>query len=180
MDQQKTGSFLKELRKGKRLTQEQLAEHQNVSTRTISRWETGSNMPDLSILIEIADFYDVDIRELIDGERKHDAMDKETKDTLKKVATYADDEKRKFGRRVADITAGILIVFGAYLFLHYSGLAASDRPYENLSNFALGITTGTLILNILYCTGILDKASMAKRAWLNKREIQKDSNNQSS
>ena len=62
MDQQKIGSFLKELRKEKNLTQEQLAEALNVSGRTVSRWETGSNMPDLSILVELADFYDVDIR----------------------------------------------------------------------------------------------------------------------
>ena len=41
MDQQKIGSFLKELRKEKSITQEQLAEKLNVSRRTVSRWETG-------------------------------------------------------------------------------------------------------------------------------------------
>ena len=70
MDQQKIGSFLKELRKEKELTQEQLAETLSVSGRTVSRWETGSNMPDLSILVELADYYNVDIREIINGERK--------------------------------------------------------------------------------------------------------------
>ena len=78
MNQQKTGEFLKRLRKEKRLTQEQLAEKFYVSSRTVSRWETGSNMPDLSVLVELADFYDVDIREIIDGERKGENMDKET------------------------------------------------------------------------------------------------------
>ncbi len=41
MDQIKIGIFLKELRKEKKLTQEQLAEKLNVSGRTVSRWETG-------------------------------------------------------------------------------------------------------------------------------------------
>ena len=41
MDQKKIGSFLKELRKEKDITQEQLAEKINVSGRTVSRWETG-------------------------------------------------------------------------------------------------------------------------------------------
>ena len=44
MNQVKTGEFLRELRKGKGLTQEQLAEQFNISRRSVSRWETGSNM----------------------------------------------------------------------------------------------------------------------------------------
>ena len=47
------------------------------------------------MLIELADFYDVDIREIIDGERRSENMDNETKDTLKKVAEYAAEESNK-------------------------------------------------------------------------------------
>ena len=79
MDQKKIGSFLRELRKEQRITQEDLAEKLNVSSRTISRWETGSNMPDISLLIEIADFFDVSIPEIINGERKSEKMDEEVK-----------------------------------------------------------------------------------------------------
>ena len=55
VDQVKIGNFLKKLRKEKGITQEQLAEILNVSGRTVSRWETGNNMPDISILVDIAD-----------------------------------------------------------------------------------------------------------------------------
>ena len=102
MNQVKIGEFLRELRKGKGLTQEQLAEQFNISRRSVSRWETGSNMPDVGLLIEIADFFDVDIREIIDGERKSETMDKE-KETLKKVAEYADAEKAKLKKKVSNI-----------------------------------------------------------------------------
>ena len=102
MNQVKTGEFLRELRKGKGLTQEQLAEQFNTSRRSVSRWETGSNMPDVGLLIEIADFFDVDIREIIDGERKSENMEKE-KETLKKVAEYADAEKFKLKKKVSNI-----------------------------------------------------------------------------
>ena len=61
MDQVKIGTFLKELRNGKGITQEQLADRFYVSRRTVSRWETGSNLPDLDVLVELADFYDVSI-----------------------------------------------------------------------------------------------------------------------
>ena len=78
MDTKKIGAFLKQCRKEKNLTQEQLAEKFEVSARTVSRWETGINMPDLSILVQLAEYYDVELRELLDGERSQ-TMNKEMK-----------------------------------------------------------------------------------------------------
>lgn len=95
MDTKKIGEFLKLLRKEKGLTQEQLAEILLVSGRTISRWETGTNMPDLGTIIQIADFFAVDVKEILDGERKSENMDKELKETLTKVADYSKLEKEK-------------------------------------------------------------------------------------
>ena len=80
MDQIKTGAFLKNLRRERGITQEQLAEELGVSGRTISRWETGSNMPDISLLVEIAGFFDVSIPEIIKGERKSENMQEEVKE----------------------------------------------------------------------------------------------------
>ena len=98
MDQQKIGSFLKELRKEKNLTQEQLAEILNVSGRTVSRWETGTNMPDIGLLVEISDFYDVSIPEITDGKRRSENMNQETKDTAVAMAKYSKNEE-KTGRK---------------------------------------------------------------------------------
>ena len=70
MDQIKIGAFLKELRNKKGLTQEQFAEIINVSNRTVSRWENGYNLPDLDVLVELAGYYEVDLQEILDGERK--------------------------------------------------------------------------------------------------------------
>lgn len=93
MDQIKIGSFMKELRKEKGLTQEQLAEQFDVSRRTVSRWETGSNLPNLDILIEMADYYGIELRELLDGERKSEKGNEELKETVLKVAEYNNNEK---------------------------------------------------------------------------------------
>lgn len=163
MDQRKTGNFLKNLRKSKGLTQEQLAEEFNVSSRTVSRWETGNNMPDLSILIEIADFYDVDIREIIDGERKSENMDNETKDTLMKVAEYSDAEKKTLKKRLIGMTFGILIIllFSVLLEVTEGFGFIPERPCKNLSDFATGLTFGGLLCNMLYLNGSLEKI----RAW---------------
>lgn len=52
-------------------------------------------MPDLSILIRMAEFYDVEIKEILEGERKNGIMEKELKETLSKVADYNKLEKEK-------------------------------------------------------------------------------------
>ena len=89
MDQKKIGNFLRELRKNMGFTQEQAAEKLGISSRTISRWETGAYMPDISMLIDIAELYDVDIREIIDGERKEENMNSEVKEVAEKMVDYS-------------------------------------------------------------------------------------------
>ena len=114
MEQQKIGQLLKELRKEKGLTQAQLAEQFGVSDRSVSRWETGVTLPDLSVLVELADFYEIDIRELIDGERKQAEEKKkseEMKDTLRRAAEYADGEKQK---QVGRLKKRIDLVFAGF------------------------------------------------------------------
>ena len=100
MDTGKTGGLLRELRREKGLTQEQLAEQFRVSRRTVSRWETGSNLPDLTILMEMADFYGLDLRELLEGERKAERMDRELEQTVRKAADYSEERKRRLTRRM--------------------------------------------------------------------------------
>ena len=117
MNQKKVGSFLKELRKEKGITQEQFAEKLNVSGRSISRWETGNNMPDISLLVEIADFYDVDVREIIEGERKSEMMDKEVREVAEKMADYANNEKGRLFKTVRLIgIIGVIILAIAIVF----------------------------------------------------------------
>ena len=57
----------KKLRQNKNLTQMQLAEILNVSDKAVSKWETGNGLPDISILLEIADFFETDIQTLLSG-----------------------------------------------------------------------------------------------------------------
>ena len=59
--------------------------------RNVSRWETGNNLPALDILIEMSDFYEIDLREILDGERKSEKMNQELKETVLKVAEYSND-----------------------------------------------------------------------------------------
>ncbi|MCD8197974.1 MAG: helix-turn-helix domain-containing protein [Lachnospiraceae bacterium] len=116
MNMKKTGEFLKTLRREKGLTQEQLAEILLVSGRTVSRWETGTNMPDLAVLIQIAEFYEVEVKEILDGERKGETMDKEWKETLSKVADYNKLEKEK-SAKAGNLAFGFTFIICAALIV---------------------------------------------------------------
>ena len=160
MDTKKIGAFLKQCRKEKNLTQEQLAEKFGVSERTVSRWETGSNMPDLSILVELADYYDIEIKELLDGERSS-TMNKEMKETLNKVADYEDWVKQKA------LKAGNL-AFASMFLISVGAIIIQLLLAVNL-RLVLGETLIALVGGIVYAfimvhNGIWDKGLSAREA----------------
>ena len=153
MDTKKIGAFLKQCRKEKNLTQEQLAEKFEVSARTVSRWETGINMPDLSILVQLAEYYDVEIRELLDGERSQ-TMNKEMKETLDKVAVYEEWVKQK-ALKAGNLAFASMFVIGVMAIIIQMLLTINIR-------FILGETVSVLAGGILYAAimiynGIWDK-----------------------
>lgn len=70
MDSKKIGSFIAALRKEKECTQADLGEILNVSNRTISKWENGDGLPDITILPSVAQALGVTVDELLAGEKK--------------------------------------------------------------------------------------------------------------
>ena len=154
MDQIKIGVFLKELRKAKGLTQEQLAEVLNVSSRTVSRWETGSNMPDISMLVEIAVFYDVSIPEIVQGERKSETMDQETRETAVAMAKYSQNEVKMRKQKVVGI---LMSAFGIFVIVSALSIFPNDSSWGSIYSIL-----GSIFLVIgLY---FIIKPLVAKRA----------------
>ncbi|MBQ4248012.1 MAG: helix-turn-helix domain-containing protein [Ruminococcus sp.] len=148
MDQQKIGEFLKELRKEKGLTQEQLADKLFVSRRTVSRWETGSNMPDLDMLVELADLYEVDLREIFNGQRRAQEMDKELKETVMQVAEYSTDEKARMLKRfhILFITALVFLTLALVAFF----VDIWPEPVSDMINgLIMGVGYGMVIIGVI-------------------------------
>ena len=167
MDLQKIGLFLKELRKEKELTQEQLAETLNVSRRTVSRWETGSNMPDLDLLMEMADLYQVDLRDLLNGERKSEPMDTELKEVVTQVAEYSNAEKQRATRivRVYFVVGIIALTANAIINM----LEVEETFWIGFlkgGTFALALIA--MVFGILYTTGAMMKIQAFKMRLIGK------------
>ncbi|MCM1261128.1 MAG: helix-turn-helix domain-containing protein [Butyrivibrio sp.] len=168
MDQEKIGRFLKELRKQKGLTQEQLAEKFNVSNRTISRWENGNNMPDLDILIEISDYYEVDIREILNGERKSENMDKEMKEVVLQAVDYTNTEAERYNKRVRICNGIALLLILAYTIIKDTSLYNNSTVMIGL-DIAEGVAVGMLLAGILCSSRYGAKIRAFKHRLMKKR-----------
>lgn len=167
MDLIKTGKFLQLLRKETGFTQEELAEKLNVSRRTVSRWETGTNMPDLDILMELSDLYEVDLREILSGERKSERMNEELKETVLQVADYSNEEKTRLLRRMHWLFIAGLIGFATFLVITLLGLDTTS-PYEGIGSFGLGIAFGMVILGVVFTSKYAAKIRRFKLRLLGK------------
>lgn len=136
MDQKKIGLFLKELRKEKNITQEVLAEKLNVSNRTVSRWETGNNMPDISLLIELSELYHISIPEIVDGERKREKMNQETRNTAVKMAEYSKNEIKVEKKK---IISTLLMTFGIFIIISAFAIFPNDSSWGSIYSIIGGI-----------------------------------------
>jgi len=68
MDRYVTGAVIRRLREGKKMTQEELAERIHVTSKAVSKWETGQGFPDISLLEPLAKALDISVIELLSGE----------------------------------------------------------------------------------------------------------------
>ena len=73
MDCERMGSFLAQLRKEAGMTQAQLGERLGVTNKTVSRWERGNYLPDISMFRQLAALFGVTVEELLDGRRAEHA-----------------------------------------------------------------------------------------------------------
>ena len=115
MNQEKIGKFIAENRKAKKLTQSELAEKLGVTDRTISNWENGKNMPDLSFFKPLCDILGISINELMSGER---IINKEYNEKLAinfiNTIDYI-DKKNKKNNDIKNICYLVIGVFGIIL-----------------------------------------------------------------
>jgi len=92
------GQYIQSLRKQKNLSQKSLAELLNVSFQAVSKWETGENLPDASILLELADILDTTTDRILSGgnviARNHKKVNIED---LKRGIAALEDMRTLFG-----------------------------------------------------------------------------------
>ena len=110
MDLGKIGKFIALNRKNKGLTQEQLAERLGVTNKTISRWETGKYMPDLSLLKPLSDELGITLNELLSGEKlENEKIIENAEISLINTIDYTDKKIKKTKKTFTIILTTIII-----------------------------------------------------------------------
>lgn len=142
-------AFVAQLRKEKGWTQKDLADRLFVSDKAVSKWERGLSLPDISLLIPLADCLGVGVAELLEGKRTENPVEAKNVEILvKKALSLAeeDPEQGKKNRRERAL-AFTLVVIGAGLVYLLGGVLLGSSGYGNGSGTllvyeALGIIFG--------------------------------------
>lgn len=114
MTNERIGAFIAAMRKEQKLTQEQLAEKLGISNRSVSRWENGKTMPDLSMMEELCKVLEISLPELLRGEKE--ASDLDTEEIVTLMATMAQQEQEQKAREMNRcLIPGVLLAAAAII-----------------------------------------------------------------
>lgn len=116
LDIERIGSFIRELRKEKDLTQKELADALHITDRAVSKWERGLNAPDIALLEPLSKILGVTVGELIRGQREGEPQMDETKSLLDYSKSEIARKVRGERKRYAAILALVLLLAGALLW----------------------------------------------------------------
>ena len=123
MDQIKTGKFIAEIRRSQDLTQKQLAEILSISDKTVSKWECGKGLPEVSLMLPLCDALGISVNDLLSGERvsRMDYQKKAEENMMNLMKENAENRKKMIISVICGLITVIavcaLVVIAAYLEL---------------------------------------------------------------
>lgn len=145
MNQEKLGKFIKECRKKKNLTQEDLASTLNVTDKAVSKWENGRCLPDVSLFTKLCKELDITVNELLSGEK----LDKNNyQEKTDEVAINLLDKMKKNKRIYIKII--IIVIILLFIIMILANIIANiefNVSYDNRM-MKCNITDSELIFKI--------------------------------
>lgn len=149
MNQEKIGRFIAECRKRKKLTQNELGELLGVTEKSISNWENGRNMPDLSLFKPLCNEFNITINDLMSGEK----IDSENyQEKLEENIVNTIDYSTKRLNKYSEIISLILIIFGLFISLSAIMIFPSESSWGSIYSvfgimiFMIGISRITHVI----------------------------------
>lgn len=158
MNQIKIGKFIALRRKSKNMTQAVLAEKLGISDRAVSKWETGKSLPDSSIMLELCQYLDINVNELLSGEKiMAENYDEIAEKNLLKLKRENEEQIRRMLRLENVIGYGASISFMILVF------TASFIKMDTLARVILiSLAVAIFVVGLIYCLLIEQKAGYYK------------------
>ena len=114
-------------------------------------------MPDISLLVDIADYYDISIPEIINGERKSEIMNEEERKIAKTMSDYATTEKEKIFKEMKIQSIMGVCALVLYWILHETDAYMYSDALEKLTGYCETLVSVSVIMMAAYTTGSLSK-----------------------
>lgn len=131
MNQEKIGKFILSLRKEKNMTQEELGSVLGVSDKTISKWENGRGMPDISLIIPLCKELNITINELLCGERlSKESYQEKLEENIINTIDYSN---KRFNRLKRIFKVSLLIIILLLVMLVLMFIIDVNRMNHNKS-----------------------------------------------
>ncbi len=150
MNQEKIGRFLSELRKEQGMTQQQLADAIGVSNKTVSKWECGKGMPEISSITPLCQALQINVNELLSGERlPEDGYSKKAEENMMNLIQETEISKKKSRNSLSIILVTIIaVILGV-------GLIVISNGGTSMGQMLLDMPTllPMLIITILFLLG---------------------------
>jgi transcriptional regulator with XRE-family HTH domain len=136
MNQEKIGKFIAKLRKEKNMTQEELANRLGINSKSVSRWENGKCMPDLSLLVPLSKELDISVNDLLSGKRNDKKDYQESfEENIVNVVSKVDKTNKKFSLKVIYISLLLVIILIPLIVLCTSQFFKA--PWISFSSFKI-------------------------------------------
>ena len=151
INNEKFGQFLSELRKEKSMTQKELADKLFVSDKTVSKWERGNSMPNVTLLIPIADVLGITVTELLQGEKAGEDQSLYVDETENPAANSLDRSLRGSLRQrkklwISAFLASVGIVIAETILMLTSGITAAQMGDSLYVSFVMLLFAGGLCI----------------------------------
>ncbi len=129
MNQEKIGKFIAQCRKEKNMTQQDLSEKLGVSSKTVSNWENGRNMPDLSLFKPLCEELDINLNDFLSGEKvKETEYQKKLEENIINTINFSNNKLRNENNFIGLI----LITFGVLISITAIAIFPSESSWGSL------------------------------------------------
>ena len=148
MEQIQIGKFIAETRKAQNLTQKQLADALSISDKTISKWECGKGLPEVSLMLPLCDILHITVNDLLSGE-KVSKVDYQKKAEENMVDLMKENQENKKRMALSVICGSITIIAVCALIVIASFLELPTAARVGLIAFAIATAAAGLIASAM-------------------------------